>query len=271
MRYAVLTIVILLSLVACTTGLTEEDVRRIVSEYTMAGSQGPPGPQGEPGTQGFKGDPGPKGDKGDPGPQGPPGDQGPPGPIGKQGPKGDPGSAAMPLPMTMPTLEPAPAPVLGSRDNPVPFGQAVEILNGQIPYWVIVVSSTKPNATKEVLATHRTNDPPKPGNQFFMVELEAKYLGPESATFGQAFFVKTVGQSSVAYGDGYDLTHTCTDVTDGIPDAFPKRAELFTGGAVKGWTCWEVPVTEVDSLHLLVQKRFEDRTRIWFDLPSGRD
>ena len=48
MRYGILTIVIDLSLMACTTGLTEDDVRRIVSEYTVAGPQGPSGPQGEP-------------------------------------------------------------------------------------------------------------------------------------------------------------------------------------------------------------------------------
>ena len=172
-----------------------------------------------------------------------------------------------PMPTVTPMPEPTSEPVLGSRDNPVPFGQAVEILYGQIPYWAIVVSATNPNANKEVLAAYRGNDPPKPGNQFFMVELETKYLGPESATFNDNFSLGTMGQSAVVYGVPYDSPGgTCTGVVDGIPDAFRNRTELFTGGAVKGWWCWEVSVADVDSLQLLVKKRFEDRTRIWFNL-----
>lgn len=56
---------LVLTLVGCQQGLTEDDVRRIVQEYAISG---PPGPVG------------PSGPQGDPGPQGP---QGIPGPMGK--------------------------------------------------------------------------------------------------------------------------------------------------------------------------------------------
>ena len=68
--------------VACTAGLTEEDVVRIVQEEQPeavpgpAGPAGPAGPQGEPGERGMtaaRGDDGPPGARGERGLQGPPG------------------------------------------------------------------------------------------------------------------------------------------------------------------------------------------------------
>ena len=65
-------------LLACSNGLTEQEVRQIAQEYPV------PGPKGDVGQQGPKGDQGLKGDQGDVGQQGPTGDQGP---KGDQGPR----------------------------------------------------------------------------------------------------------------------------------------------------------------------------------------
>ena len=157
-----------------------------------------------------------------------------------------------------PTPTPTPPPVLGGRENPVPIGQVVELLKADSPYWAFVVSDVRPNADKEVLATNQFNDPPEPGNQFYMVELEAKYLGPDSTHFGWNFSLKTVGQSGVVY-----TTHSNScGVT---PDELPVFTELFTGGAIRGWECWQISSADVDSLQLLVDEDFGD-TRVWFDL-----
>ena len=86
---------------ACSAGLTEQEVRQIVQDYSVPGpkgDQGDVGPQGPKGDQGETGTQGHKGDQGDAGPQGPEGDlgetgqQGPKGhqgDVGPQGPKGD--------------------------------------------------------------------------------------------------------------------------------------------------------------------------------------
>ena len=157
-----------------------------------------------------------------------------------------------------PTPTPTPEPVLGSRSKPVPLGQVVKILKGDVPYWAIVVSSTNPDATEEILAENMFNEPPSPGNQFYMVQLEAKYLGPDSATFTSNYTLKTLGQSGIVY-ETYE--HSC-GVT---PDEFPVYTELFSGGAIKGWECWQVPSADVESLQLLVDEFLGD-TRLWFNL-----
>ena len=147
---------------------------------------------------------------------------------------------------------------MGSRNNPVPMGQVVEILEGDVPYWAVVVSNTNPDATEKVLAENMFNEPPSPGNQFYMVELEAKYLGPDSTNFFASYSLKAVGQSGVVYTP---YEHSC-GVT---PDEFPAFNELFTGGAIKGWECWHISSADVDSLQLLVDEDFGN-TRVWFNL-----
>ena len=54
--------------VACTAGLTEEDVSRIVQEQQAQGEPGPSGERGAKGEQGDPGEPGAKGERGKPGP-----------------------------------------------------------------------------------------------------------------------------------------------------------------------------------------------------------
>ena len=96
-------VLVLLSLLACSEGLTESDVRQIVQEHAVPGPKGDPGeigpqgPKGDPGApgpqgeQGSAGQPGPKGDRDEIGPQGPKGEPGAPGHEGEQGPAGQPG------------------------------------------------------------------------------------------------------------------------------------------------------------------------------------
>ena len=106
MRYILtfsMTILLIVTSLACAQALTEDDIRRIIQEEGVAaptgvpgltgpqgpaGIEGPQGPAGEPGIQGPQGKPGPTGKQGLQGLPGPEGQQGPP---GKQGPKGDTG------------------------------------------------------------------------------------------------------------------------------------------------------------------------------------
>ena len=83
---------------ACSGGLSEDEVRQIVQESVATGPQGdagPDGPQGEAGPPGPKGGVGPQGSSGPQGevglagPAGLPGVPGLPGPRGNQGPAGE--------------------------------------------------------------------------------------------------------------------------------------------------------------------------------------
>ena len=97
----------------CASGLSEDEVVKLIQANSTPGpqgEQGPPGPQGpqgvagaagqqgpqgEPGQQGEMGPPGKQGDPGEPGPQGQPGlagPQGAQGPAGAPGPKGPQGA-----------------------------------------------------------------------------------------------------------------------------------------------------------------------------------
>ena len=101
MRYFILPLLCVL-FVACSSSLTEEDVRRIAQEYAIPGPLGPQGEKGEQGEQGIQGEKGdrgaqgrigPQGSRGEQGEQGIQGPEGPEGPVGPQGPQGEKGDA----------------------------------------------------------------------------------------------------------------------------------------------------------------------------------
>ena len=122
MKSVVLAIIGVLALAAsgCAgEGLTEEQVRQIVMEYSQPGPQGesgPTGPQGPAGEQGSRGEQGPQGDKGDPGETGPQsvvGERGPQGEQGERGLQGEPGKQGLVGPQG----------VAGKQGEPGPQGE----------------------------------------------------------------------------------------------------------------------------------------------------
>ena len=92
---------VILVALACSSGLTQEQVRDIArteAERVLADASkqlSPPGPAGQPGPMGPPGEKGPKGDVGTPGLQGERGIAGPTGPPGEKGPKGDVGTPGL--------------------------------------------------------------------------------------------------------------------------------------------------------------------------------
>ena len=306
---------------ACSSGMSETEVRNIVGEYTMSGppgEQGPPGAQGiagehgQPGEQGIagpqgergpageigpegdtgkqgesglqgerglQGELGPRGERGQLGPQGPQGESGPqgqPGPQGEtglrgeQGPQGPPGVAVAPTTVADPTSTSVPSqssldPTSGSRENPIPFGTAIEFVNDTDDHWGFVVLSVTPDATDAVLRENQFNYSPEQGNQFYIVRVRAKYLGPGSSHFDASGRLKALGNRSVVYqtfGDG----QSCGV----IPDEIGSYRELFTGGEVEGNECWQIASDDADSLVMLLDADHysgEPRiSRIWFSL-----
>ena len=168
---------------------------------------------------------------------------------------------ARPTATPMPT--PTPEPVLGSRQNPVPFGLTVEVKNEEsTDHWEVTVMATIPDATKIVLDENPYNDPPEEGNQFYIVRVRAKYLGPDSTEFDGSYRLRVLGNSGVVYTT---FENSCSFYGD--PDRLPDP-ELFTNGTVEGNVCWEIASADADSLMMFLEPEsfYLGGSRAWFSL-----
>ena len=170
------------------------------------------------------------------------------------------------------TVEPSPTPVppgstptpvcnpglLGSRECPLPFGVPAEVRFDEMDHWEITVLSIQPDATDAVLSHNRFNDPPGAGNQFYMVTIRNKYLGPGSTEFGRKR-PNALGVGGVVY-DG--SSNDCDSIPNGLPNP-----ELFMGGTIEGNVCWEIASSDADSLVMIIDADdYRNDDRAWFAL-----
>jgi hypothetical protein len=125
---------------------------------------------------------------------------------------------------------------IGTREDPIPMGTTVDLGDG----WQIAMISVIPDATNAVLKENQFNDPPKPGNQFFLARVRAKYTGQGSDTFGGSYRLRAVGPSSVGYS-------TFENSPGVIPDPLPD-SEVFSGGVIEGNIGWEIKSSDASSL-----------------------
>jgi hypothetical protein len=150
-----------------------------------------------------------------------------------------------------------PAGVVGSRENPVPIGTEVTLGGG----WIVNVVSVTPNATQLVLDENQFNDPPKPGHQFFIAEIEARYTGADSGSFDGSFRLRVLGATSVVYTT---FGNSCGVIPDNLPDP-----EVFNGGIISGNLCWEVPASDADDLVMLDRPFLDDAGNVFLSLVPG--
>ena len=156
---------------------------------------------------------------------------------------------------------PTPEPILGDRQYPVPFGTAAEVKFDELDHWEITMLAVEPDATQMVLSENPYNDPPGDGNQFYMVTVRAKYIGPNSMEFGGSYRLRALGDGGVVYTT---FENTCGV----IPDELPSYTELFTNGQVEGAICWNIASSDADSLVMIVESGLFSlgRERAWFAL-----
>jgi hypothetical protein len=128
-----------------------------------------------------------------------------------------------------------------SRDNPVPMGTSADLGNN----WEITVLSVITNATDEIVYGDRTYGrfDRDPDEEFFIAKIQAKYIGPGSATFELNVYLSAVGSASVGYpsidsGQGEGA----------IPYYIPASHEVFTGGVITGIVLWEIPPAHANKL-----------------------
>lgn len=159
-------------------------------------------------------------------------------------------------PVATPTNPPpAPSAALGTRERPIPIGQLADLDDG----WSLKVNSVTPNADALIAARNRFNDPPKPGRQFFIANVTAAYIGPDSKRFDGDFRLRTVGASAVSYT-------TFDDGCGVIPDELPDK-EVFSGGIITGNICWSIASADANSLVMYDSPFLGDRNRrLYFSL-----
>lgn len=125
-------------------------------------------------------------------------------------------------PSPTPTPEPDPE---GSRANPFAIGTPV----GN-DTWDLQLGTPR-EAWAEIKAENQFNDPPAEGMEFWIVPLEATYLGTETGLAWLDIDVKFVGSDNRTY-DGY-----CGVIPGNLNDV----GELYEGGVAEGNVCLEVP------------------------------
>ena len=125
---------------------------------------------------------------------------------------------------------------MGTREDPIPVGTTVTLGDG----WQITVQSVIPDATDIVLKENQFNKLPKSGDQFFIARVQAKYTGPNSATFSGSYRLRAVGPSSIGYS-------TFANNPGVIPDPIPE-SEVFTGGVIEGNVGWEIKSSDANAL-----------------------
>lgn len=144
-----------------------------------------------------------------------------------------------------------PAPLEGSRQQPLPFGTTAAVSIGESdPAWLIQVTEFTPNGTDAVLAENSFNEPPAAGRQFAIVRIRAEYQGvDEPASLLRDLEFVVVDEANVTY----DYEDSCGL----IPDELDTFAEVYAGGVLEGNLCWSVQTEHIDSLVLGIKGLFQ--------------
>ena len=112
-------------------------------------------------------------------------------------------------------------------DNPQSAGDILQGTDGT----EIVVTGILEDATNLVLETYQFNDPPEPGNRFYMATVAVSYVsGSDSLNVAEADY-SLVGENRVVYTPFDDSCGVIPGELD---------AELFPGGQAEGNVCFQI-------------------------------
>jgi hypothetical protein len=145
------------------------------------------------------------------------------------------------------TSEPEPIATPGApgsaRDNPVPFGEVLQIEDWEVQVLEVVRGE---DAYDILLETNQFNSPPPPGHEFVLVNLTARYIADSSEVVDiDSFWLRSTGDSRVRH------TYVFPVNPEPVFDA-----SLFSGGEVTGWAT--VLAREGESNLLLVFEEWLD-------------
>ena len=146
----------------------------------------------------------------------------------------------------------------GTRANPYRVHTFVRLPEGR--GWKLRVNKTIPNATRAVVGWNKFNSPPRPGDQFFIINISLGYTGVRANTHfpgtprrGNTPFPPTrlsaVGRSNITYT-------SITDSCGSVPGALNFGWRVRTGESVSGNICFSVSKTDVRGLLLKYEDTF---------------
>ena len=152
-----------------------------------------------------------------------------------------------PTPTTTPT--PIPDTDMGTTlEYPYPAGSTIQGTDGT----ETVVTGVNNDAWQVVLEENQFNNPPEPGNRFYMVTVEVVNVAGASPLNVSPIDFELIGGNRVVYKT---FQHSCGVVPDEL------WGEVYPGGSVQGNLCFEVGADEsgfvlVHSPGFLGEKRF---------------
>ena len=148
------------------------------------------------------------------------------------------------------TSTPPPAPS-GSVDDPVPLGN-----QGTIGKWEITVIKYTPDADAIIANENMFNAKPKPGNQYVLVTINAKFSGNGK---GNAFF-------DLSFAVVNDLGVVKEPAGEVLPNDLANAPNVPTGTAAQGNIDFEVKKSDVNSLVFYAEESISNKTGVFFAL-----
>ncbi len=135
---------------------------------------------------------------------------------------------------------------LGSRNNPIPLGDEVQIND-----WQVEVLSVNKDASKFVSSLDEYANPPSVGEQFLLISIRATYLGSESGEPSSDLRFKIVGSK------GNTFSKSCGYAAD----TFAQNEETFTGASVLGNLCFVVDANQINGATVSIQGNYSSQDR----------
>ncbi len=143
---------------------------------------------------------------------------------------------------------------LGSRNNPIALGKAVEVND-----WKVQVESVNKDALKAVLASDPYTSKPSANERYVLLNLKATYIGDESGEPSSDLRFKVVGSkgNTFAQSCGYSS------------DSFDNNGETFPGASVKGTLCFTVDANQISGATISVQSDYSGDDRKFISTDSN--
>ena len=176
-------------------------------------------------------------------------------------PEASPAPASDPTPVPTPTATPRPtqAPIVGTRENPIPLGSSVSY-----PEWNVSVAGFTSNGNELIASSSTYYAPPDSEHVYVLVEVRGTYTGTGVGGMYRDLNYYMVGQSNRIHEIKTGL---------GYYDGLYRHPRVFQGGTVAGSLAFMVPSNEVSSLLLIVADgslHSRDTTFGYFSLDASR-
>jgi hypothetical protein len=152
-----------------------------------------------------------------------------------------------------PTLQPAPRSGPGGPNQPMPPGNAANLVDG----WQLGITSINPDAYSSIKAAIPSAAAPGPGLQQLMIGLQATYVGPGTGTFTSSRLALVNPKAQARYDQ---MNNNCGFTPNSV-----SPNVVTTGTVVLGNVCFSVPSADIGSL-MLVDNQPSLADRVYFAL-----